>query len=85
MSILPNPGPVGSVTNITVAARDAIGNHVPGATVGVIMTSFPVGVTDNGNGAYSASYAPAVAGVYIIGVTIGGIHITGSPFSYTVN
>jgi len=47
-----------------------------------LVSSVPV---DNGDGTYTASFAPTRAGKYLLSVTHGTTHFAGSPFLVTVN
>jgi adhesin/invasin len=82
-------GASGSVTTITVQAKDANGNNrtsTSGALV-VLVTganNATASVTDNLNGTYSATYTPAVAGSDAIAITLGGTAIGGSPYTSVV-
>ena len=83
-------GVVGSATNISVQARDATGAAIGtgGDQVAVAVSGANPGdlpVTDNGNGTYSASYTPQVAGIDQVAITLGGSPISGSPYSSTVS
>ena len=85
---VPN-GTAGSVTSITVQARDANGNAltVGGATVVVTVTgsnSATPTVTNVGNGTYTASYTPASSGSDNVVITLDAGAISGSPFTSTV-
>jgi len=84
-------GQAGSVTNIVVQARDAGGNDLTtgGATVTVTVSGDnPAGalaVNDEGDGTYTASYTPTVAGTDNVAITLGGSAISGSPYSSAVD
>jgi hypothetical protein len=47
--------------------------------VGGKETTWPAAV-DNGNGMYSVSFTPGLAGDYLVGVTLNQQHICGSRF-----
>ncbi len=83
-------GTSGSVTNIVVQARDRGGNPLTsgGATVAVTVSGAnspgALAVTDQGDGTYTASYTPAVAGTDTVSITMDGTAISGSPFTSMV-
>jgi hypothetical protein len=83
-------GVVGSVTTITVQARDASGNALTTGGNAVAITvsgTNAVGaltVLDNGNGTYTASYTPGTAGSDMVSITLDGTAVGGSPFSSVV-
>jgi hypothetical protein len=83
-------GAVGLPTDIVVQARDGNGNPLTsgGATVVVTISGAnavgPITATDMGDGTYSASYTPAVAGTDSVAITMDGTPISGSPFTSTV-
>jgi hypothetical protein len=69
---------------ITVTARDANGNLLNrgGDAVSISSEEGAVGVTDNGNGTYSATFAPSAQfTTYHLTITINGAAISGSPFT----
>ena len=39
---------------------------------------------DHGGGVYGFAYASAVSGHYVMSVTLGGVHVPGSPFTVTL-
>jgi hypothetical protein len=87
---VPATGTTGVATAITIQGRDGEGNPVTigGGTVVITVTGAngaSPAVTDNGNGTYSASYTPAVAGEDTIAIMINGVGITGSPFASMVS
>lgn len=71
-------------TPVTVTARDASGNLLGrgGDAVAITYEEGAVGVTDNGNGTYSATFAPSAQfTTYHLTITINGAAISGSPFT----
>jgi hypothetical protein len=71
-------------TAITVTARDANGNLLGrgGDAVAIASEEGGVSVTDNGNGTYSAIFAPSAQfTTYHLVITINGAAISGSPFT----
>jgi hypothetical protein len=72
-------------TTITVTARDANDNLLGhgGDNVAITYEAGSVAVTDNGDGTYSATFAPATTGTYSLNITINGAAIAGSPFTTT--
>jgi hypothetical protein len=82
-------GTVGNPTVITVTTRDANGNPLTaGGDVVVVSvtgsnTATP-GVTDNGDGTYTAQYTPTVPGEDLVAITLNGSAISGSPYTSTV-
>ena len=83
-------GTAGQVTTITVTVRDANGNvrTAGGDTVTITVTganSATPSVTDNGDGTYTATYTPTVAGTDSVAVTVGGSALTTSPYSSAVS
>ena len=84
-------GTVGSATSIVIAVRDSDGNPVVGAAsaLGIVVGGTNAGasvsvVTDNGDGTYTASYVPALAGNDSISITLDATPISGSPYSSVV-
>ena len=83
---VPN-GNVGEVTNISLQINNSIGNPVssiPGdfqITVSGANNGVSVGLTNNGNGSYTAQYNPLNFGTDLIAITFAGVAIPGSPFS----
>jgi adhesin/invasin len=82
-------GSVGSVTTITVQARDAFGNNrtatsgtVVGSITGANNTS--ASVTDNLDGTYTLTYTPTTAGADAVAITLGGTAVGGSPYTSVV-
>ena len=72
--------------------RDASGNVRTGSDDAALLAVAVTGsnptsptVTSAGNGTYTASYTPAVAGPDNIAITLGGTAIQGSPFTSTVS
>ncbi len=88
-TVLPASAAAGTAVNITVQARDALGNPVTsgGATVAVSVAGANPGsltVTDPNDGTYTASYTPTVAGGDNLTITLNGGGISGSPYAHTV-
>ncbi|HEY2805055.1 MAG TPA: invasin domain 3-containing protein [Gemmatimonadales bacterium] len=85
-------GTAGSITTITIQAKDANGNSRT-TTSGAVVASVTGGntatatVVDNLNGTYTATYAPTVSGTSsdVIAITLAGSPISGSPFTVSVN
>lgn len=87
---VPN-GTSGTATTITISLRDAYGNMTPGAAGSLAVSigganagATPSSITDNGDGTYSLSYTPAVTGTDSISIRLGGVEISGSPYSSVV-
>jgi Filamin/ABP280 repeat len=83
-------GTAGAATSISIRLEDEFGTSVEGAA-GSIMVAVaganPVAnlpVTEQGNGVYSASYTPTLAGTDQVDVRVNGEAISGSPFASTV-
>src|SRR5690606_41914978 len=87
-AVVPN-GTAGSVTTITVQAKDANGNNLTtgGATVAAAVsganTATPA-VVDNGDGTYTLTYTPTTSGTDNVAITLNGNAISGSPYSSIV-
>lgn len=64
----------------TLAAWEEVVSRV-GAPVSLVTIGT---VTDVGNGTYIAYIAPTIAGKHSLSVTLGGMHIMGSPFTFIV-
>ncbi len=86
---VPN-GTAGETTTISVHLEDEFGTAVSGAA-GAIAVSVSganpagsVSVSDQGGGAYTASYVPTVVGVDNVDVRVSGTAVPGSPFASTV-
>ncbi|MFO8173973.1 MAG: filamin/ABP280 repeat domain-containing protein [Longimicrobiales bacterium] len=79
-------GTAGTPTEVVVQARDSGGNTLGsgGESVEVTISGANVAAgfaaTDNGDGTYSASYTPTVAGIDSVGITMNGTPISGSPY-----
>lgn len=87
---VPATGATGVATNITVQARDSVGDPWPtgGDTVVVTVTganSATPSVTDNTDGTYSTSYTPNNAGSDSVAITLNGDAISGSPYGSSVS
>jgi alpha-tubulin suppressor-like RCC1 family protein len=82
-------GTAGNPTVITVTTRDANGNPLTAGGDAVVVsvtgsnTATP-GVTDNGDGTYTAQYTPTVPGNDLVAITLNGTAISGSPYTSTV-
>ena len=79
----------GSAIGIEVQARTENGQSVTtgGAVVAATVTGANPGelfATDNGNGTYDLSYAPANAGTDVISITLNEEEIAESPFTVDV-
>ena len=85
------PGTAGALTTVIIQARDAQGNNLTagGAAVDVTVsganTVAQFAATDNGNGTYTATYTPTVAGTDALTIRLGGAPIGGSPYSSVVS
>src|SRR5690606_3650302 len=82
-------GTAGSVTTITVQAKDANGNNLTtgGATVAGSVTGANTAtpaVVDNGDGTYTLTYTPTTSGTDNVAITLNGNAISGSPYSSIV-
>ena len=86
---VPN-GTAGATTTISVHLEDEFGTPVAGAAGSIAISISGVNpaaglaVTDQGAGAYSASYVPTVAGTDQVVVRVNGTALAGSPFASTV-
>jgi len=86
---VPN-GTAGATTEITVELRDAFGTPVEGAAGDIVVSvsgsnsASSLSVTERGDGSYSASYTPVVAGTDQVDVRVNGTSVPGSPFASTV-
>eukprot|EP01135_Chromosphaera_perkinsii_P003886 Nk52_evm3s261 gene=Nk52_evmTU3s261 len=85
-------GVAGTPELLTVQAKGPDGNDLKfgGTTVTAFGYEssgagyFSGGVTDHGNGTYSITNEPSIAGKYSLSVTLHGEEVAGSPFSLTV-
>jgi len=83
-------GTAGSVTNVDVQARDRNGYASSSGGATVVMTVSganavgPITAIDAGDGTYTASYTPTVAGTDRVAITMDGTPISGSPFTTEV-
>jgi hypothetical protein len=79
------PGLFSFSTTITVTAKDAQGNVLGRGGDAVVISSdatAPVTAADQGNGTYSAVFAPPSSfTTYSVTITINGVPIAGSPFT----
>ncbi len=86
---VPN-GTSGSTTRIELLLRDAFNNPASGRASSVqvsVSGANNVGalpITDDGQGRYSATYSPVVAGADQVDVRVGGAPVAGSPFTSSV-
>jgi adhesin/invasin len=83
---LPATASVFSPVPVLVTVRDADGNlrTAGGDEVRVRTTGVDVVATHNGDGTYSASFAPPGLGTIAVEVLVNGSPIAGSPFSVTI-
>ena len=80
-------GTAGTATSISIHLEDEFGTPVEGATGAIAVSvtganevsSLPV--TDQGNGAYSASYTPTHAGLDVVDVLVSGSRLHESPYA----
>jgi filamin/ABP280 repeat protein len=80
-------GTAGAATSISIHLEDEFGSPVEGATGAIAVSvtganevsSLPV--TDQGNGAYSASYTPTHAGLDVVDVRVNGSRLHESPYA----
>jgi hypothetical protein len=83
-------GTAGLSTAIVVQAWDAYGNPLDSGSETVTVTVSgannpgALAVTDQGNGTYTASYTPTIAGTDNVAIAINGTAVGGSPFASTV-
>src|SRR5690606_19554524 len=85
-------GTAGEETTITVTVLDEFDNPVTGAAAnlaitltGANATATVSAITDNGDGTYTVTYTPTVAGTDQVAITLGGTGISGSPYSSVVS
>jgi hypothetical protein len=87
---VPANGTAGASTAITVRLEDAFGTPVGGApgsiaiSIGGANPAAGLAVTNQGGGAYSASYIPTHTGADQVGVQVNGTALAGSPFLSTI-
>jgi filamin/ABP280 repeat protein len=87
---VPANGTAGASTAITVRLEDAFGTPVEGApgsiaiSIGGANPATGLAVTDQGSGAYSASYTPTLTGTDQVDVRVNGGAVTGSPFTSVI-
>ena len=79
-----NPTPIGVQTIDALGRPLTIGGDVVAVAVSGANTATPA-VTDNGDGTYSATYTPTVAGTDQVAITLNGAPLVGSPFTSIVN
>jgi hypothetical protein len=82
-------GTAGAATRITIRLKDEFGTEIEDATdairVGISgANSGEAGVTEEGDGVYSASYTPIRTGTDQVTVEVSGAALGGSPFSSAV-
>src|SRR5690606_24657503 len=85
-------GTAGEVTTVTITVLDEYNNAVTGAAAdlaitltGANATATVSAITDNGDGTYTATYTPTVAGADQVAITLGGTGISGGPYSSVVS
>lgn len=85
-------GTAGSLTTITIQARDAAGNNLttnPGVVAQVTITganpASAATATNNLNGTYTFTYTPTSAGTDAFTITLDGTPILGSPYNSVVS
>jgi hypothetical protein len=86
-------GTAGEGTTITVNVEDAFSNSVEGVAADLVATvsagpntgASVSAFSDNGGGSYTATYTPVNAGDDEITITLGGVGISNSPVTSTVN
>jgi hypothetical protein len=82
-------GTVGTTVTFTVTAKDENGDPFGSGNdnfqVTVIRANkvIPCNFVGNGDGTYSGSYFVSKAGLYYVSITLDGINIAGSQFSFT--
>jgi hypothetical protein len=87
---VPANGIAGASTAITVRVEDAFGTPVEGATGEIAISiaganpASDLAVTDQGDGAYSASYIPTLTGTDQVDVRVNGEAVPGSPFTSVI-
>ncbi len=87
---VPANGTAGTPMTITVQLQDAFGTPVEGAGGDIAISiaganpASGLEVTDRGDGSYSASYTPILAGVDQVEVRVNGEPVAGSPFASSV-
>src|SRR5690606_25710703 len=85
-------GIAGQPTSITITVRNDQNDPVPGVdpshldvTIGGANADAALdGFVDNGDGTYTVSYTPTVAGSDEIAITLDGVAISGSPYTSSV-
>ena len=88
-ALVPN-GTAGESTRISVHLEDQFGTPVSGAagsiaiSIGGANPAPGLAVTDEGDGAYSASYRPTQTGADQVDVRVNGEPVAGSPFASSV-
>jgi len=88
---LESPGMEGIKATFTVEARNIDnslteegGHPFLVSITGVGVDNIPLIVLDKENGQYEVQYAPPLPGTYVIGVTLEGLSIEGSPYTVKV-
>lgn len=83
-------GAAGAPTEITVQLQDAFGTPVEGAAERIAISvaganpAASLTATDRGDGSYTASYTPTIAGTDVVDVRVNGEAVPGSPFASVV-
>jgi hypothetical protein len=85
---VPN-GTAGSATSMTIRLKDEFGTEIEDAVSAIRVrvegaNPTDVGVTDKGDGSYSAQYTPTNTGTDQVAVTVSGSGMAGSPFTSVV-
>ncbi|MFB2119968.1 filamin/ABP280 repeat domain-containing protein [Parapedobacter sp. 2B3] len=85
-------GTAGEPTTVTITVLDEYDNPVTGVSgdLSILVTGTNAGatvsaVTDNSDGTYTVTYTPTKSGDDDIAITLGGIAISGSPYSSAVS
>ena len=76
-------GPVGIVVHVADSEGNPVGHG--GDLVQITVRDVgPLGVTDQGDGSYTATFNPPGPGTYTIDISLNGVAISGSPFTVRV-
>jgi adhesin/invasin len=84
-------GTAGQATTVSVELKDAFNNAVNGAAARIAVavsganTAAGGAAQGQGNGSYSVTYTPHIAGTDVIVVTVDGAPVSNSPISSTVS